>query len=707
MYNIFMFIQNISILFTIGSIFYIMRQSPSKLQRDMLLLQCALLINIMSYTLEMTATNKEAAIVALKMGYVAKPIIFFVIFFVIVDFVRINVKSSIKTISAAIQVVFVIIIFTFEKHSLFYKSVEFVNEGLFPHLVKVRGPLYFIYITFVIGYSIGMVVVCIIKAKSISSRDDRKLLFAFAIIIALPIVGYGIYITNLSQGYNMNVLGMSIDSFIFTLIFSKYNVFGTVNVAWENVFKHIGAGLLVYDRFGGLIYQNDMAREMNIADKAAELYKSREYIYYKDGVFRVERLSINSEGNNLGFAYYIDNETDNYKYELLLKEEKTRAYEENVAKTRFLSSMSHDIRTPMNAILGLTDIAKMHIDDKERVEDSLNKINTSGKHLLDLINEVLDISKIESGKFELMKDDFDIVELFDDIGVMSKPLIDSKKHTLSIDTSGVEHSWVTGDKSRFSQVIMNLVSNAVKYTNNGGLITIKMSETKSGETENVYKIVVRDNGIGMSEEYLPTLFDPFTRAKDEVVYKAQGTGLGMSITKQFVELMGGTISVRSTLGIGTTFTIIVPMAVADEATRAISDKKLADFSKVDLKGKKVLVVEDNEVNAEIMGELLKITGMEVEYARDGLIAVETLEEVEDGYFDLIFMDVEMPRMNGYEATKNIRSMSREYAKNVPIIAVTGNAFSEDIKRALEAGMNAHITKPVEYNKLYEVLAEYC
>ena len=254
---------------------------------------------------------------------------------------------------------------------------------------------------------------------------------------------------------------------------------------------------------------------------------------------------------------------------------------------------------------------------------------------------------------------------------------------------------------------MNLVSNAVKYTNNGGLITIKMSETKSGETENVYKIVVRDNGIGMSEEYLPTLFDPFTRAKDEVVYKAQGTGLGMSITKQFVELMGGTISVRSTLGIGTTFTIIVPMAVADEATRAISDKKLADFSKVDLKGKKVLVVEDNEVNAEIMGELLKITGMEVEYARDGLIAVEKLEEAEDGYFDLIFMDVEMPRMNGYEATKNIRSMSREYAKNVPIIAVTGNAFSEDIKRALEAGMNAHITKPVEYNKLYEVLAEYC
>lgn len=707
MYDLLIAIQNISVIVIVLSTFYLMRQRPSHVQKDLVVLNMALLIAIMSYTLEMQATTMEAAIFATKTAYIGRPIIVFTMLFAIIDITGVQVKPIIRTIAAITQIMCMFIVFTFDKHGLYYNNVRFVHDGLFPHLEKGHGPVYYIYVAVTFGFSIAMIVICYIHSKRITSKKDKNILVLLIIMVLCPNVGYLISTLKITGGYNTTYLGYAIGADIFMYIFVKYKMFETVNVAWENVFKFIGAGLLVYDHFGNLLYQNEMAKEINITDKVDELYKSREYIFYENKVYRVEKLPIVNNGVSAGYAYYIDNETDNYNYENLLREEKKRADEANLQKTQFLSSMSHDIRTPMNAILGLTDIAKIHMADKARVTDCLNKINTSGRHLLELINEVLDMNKIESGTFELINEDFDIADLLDEISVMSRALVDAKDHTLTIDSKSVAHTWVNGDKSRLSQVIMNLISNSVKYTNNGGLIIAKIEETNFVDNRATYRIIVRDNGIGISEEYLPTIFDPYTREKSDAVAKNQGTGLGMSISKSFVEMMGGTISVRSTLGVGTTFEIIIPFDLADESTRKKSGVSLADFANIDYSEKRVLVVEDNAVNAEIMGEFLAMSHITVEYARDGVEAVQKVSDSEDGKYDLVFMDVRMPRMNGYDATRTIRALDREYAKNIPIIAVTGNAFAEDIAETVKAGMNDYITKPVVYDKLYEVLSQYC
>lgn len=706
MYNFLLTLQNVSSVIIVLSMFYIMRQKPSHVQKDLVLFSSSLLIANMAYTLEMQAKTAEAAIVAVKLGYIGRPIIVFTMLFIIIDIVQIPIKPILRTLIALVQIAFIFVVYTFDKHNLFYTNVKFVNEGMFPHLVKEHGPLYYVFITLSVCYSIGMVIICMRHAKRIKSQKDREMLLIFIFLILVPNIGFFLHILNLTRGYNGTNLGYSVGALGFLYIFIRYDVFETVNVAWENVFNFIGAGLLVYDHFGNLLYENEMAKEIGVSDRVDELYKSREYIFHEDKVYRVAKLPILRDGVNMGYAYYIDNETDNYHYESLLKEEKKRADDANIQKTQFLSSMSHDIRTPMNAILGLSDIAKLHIDDKGRVIDSLNKINTSGRNLLELINEVLDMNKIESGTLELIYEDFDIVDMANEIQVMSKALVDAKSHTLTIDTKGVLHPWINGDRSRLSQIIMNLVSNSVKYTNNGGLIIVKIEETNCVDNNVSFKIIVRDNGIGISEEYLPTLFDPYTRAKDDVVSKAQGTGLGMSITKQFVEMMGGNISVKSTYGVGTTMEINVAFSLGEENGKKIGGIVLSDFSNVDYSDRRVLVAEDNPVNAEIISEFLTMAKINVEYAKDGQEAVSKIESVPDGYYDIIFMDGKMPRLDGYEATKCIRSMDRDYAKNVPIIAVTANAFSEDINYALSVGMNAHLAKPIAYDKLYEILSEY-
>lgn len=708
MYNILLFFQYLSSILIVVSIFYIMRQKPSPIQRDMLLLQIANLVTIMSYTLEMQATDLSGALVATKFSYLGTPITSFAMFFLILDFARIPINYRFRVACGAVQCMFIFTVFSNDWHNLFYKSVEFVNEGMFPHLVKDRGPLYALFNGVNILFCVGMIVICFIYMTKVKSRDDKIMLCMFGLIIFLPSIGYILYITNLTDGYNLSILGYAVGSSLFLILFKKYDVFGTVNIAWENVIQFIGAGLLVYDKSGRIIYQNEKAKEIDIAENASEYYRTKEYVFRDNNAYKVEKLQIENEGSEVGFAYFIDNETDNYNYEQKLKEEKKRADEESNAKTVFLSTMSHDIRTPMNAILGLTSIANMNIDDNEKVKECLEKIENSGNHLIELINEVLDINKIESGKFELIESDFDLGVLINQIETMCKPLVEEREQSLTVDVSGVETTWIRGDKSRLSQILMNLVSNSIKYTDNGGLITVKITETSKGEKTSVFKLVVRDNGIGMSEEFIKTLFDPFTRADQEKVYKSQGTGLGMTITKQFVELMGGTIDVKSNIGIGTTFTIILPVNHGDDATKKKNEETMEKILNADFSGKRALIVEDNDTNAEILREFLIMAGVESDIARNGIEAIDCISREEENYYDIVFMDGEMPKMNGYEAAAKIRFMdTKKYAKKIPIVAVTGNAFSEDIARAKNAGMNGHIAKPVEREKLYEAIATYC
>lgn len=381
----------------------------------------------------------------------------------------------------------------------------------------------------------------------------------------------------------------------------------------------------------------------------------------------------------------------------------------NYAKTDFLSRMSHDIRTPMNAIIGMTAIAQTRLDDKERLADCLGKIEGSSRYLLSLINEVLDMSKIESGKFVLNEERFKISELIGGIVEMIRPAVNAKKHEFRTDAAGIGHECVIGDHVRIRQALVNILTNAVKYTPEGGRIEFSVTEKPTPEKGvGCYEFICRDNGIGMTREFLDRLYEPFERASDVRVNKEQGTGLGMPITKNIIEMMNGEIAVESEPGKGTTFTVTIRLKLWEEEAVSASEEKssaaaLGAFRESDFSGNRALLVDDNALNLEIAEEILRMTGLEIETAGDGKEAFERFSASPEGYYKIVFMDVQMPVMNGYEATAAIRSLNRGDAKTVPIVAMTANAFAEDVRAAKEAGMDEHIAKPLDFERLREVL----
>ena len=377
----------------------------------------------------------------------------------------------------------------------------------------------------------------------------------------------------------------------------------------------------------------------------------------------------------------------------------------NKAKTDFLSNMSHDIRTPMNAIIGITSLIRHDAGNKAKVIEYADKIDISSQHLLGIINDVLDMSKIEAGKTVFKYSDFSILDFVQELDTIFHSQIYEKKQTLTIIKESIRHEWVNGDQVHLMQIFSNLLSNAIKYTQEGGKIQflVEECETKSSVYAK-YRFLVSDNGMGMSADFKETIFDPFTRAESSVTNKIQGTGLGMAITRNLVEAMGGTIDVESELGQGSCFEVLMDLKIAEDRTVALAAQEETDEQDGNiLQGMRFLCAEDNELNAEILTELLKIEGAECTICENGEEILKAFEQSAPGDYDMILMDVQMPVMNGYEATKAIRRSSHKLAKTIPIIAMTANAFSEDIQHSLAAGMNAHVSKPVEMKVLEKTI----
>jgi len=577
--------------------------------------------------------------------------------------------------------------------------------------------------------------------------------------------------------------------------------------------------------------------EKGIMNPEAEYYDPRVDAYMRVSVF----MHRDRESGHIYGLHMATDITEAKRKQETEQQALQAAYEAanhaSAAKSSFLANMSHDIRTPMNGIIGMTAIAEAHLDDPERVESCLAKIMTASKHLLGLLNEVLDMSKIESGKIELQDGEFCLPELVNDLIAIVKPQVEAKHHKFTVAVRGIEHEDVIGDRQRLQQIFLNLLSNAIKYTPEGGRVQLSLTEKPFRRKDvGCYEIVFEDNGIGMSREFLEKLYEPFTRAEDVRVAKIQGTGLGMAITKNIVQLMNGRIDVESEPDQGTKFTVTVflklqeeeetvsyeqfaelPVLVVDDdemscesacellndigmsgeyvlrgedavervVTRheadddffaVILDWKMPgmdgmevtkeirrqvgedvpiiivsayDWSDIEVsaraagvdaflskplfksnmvylfkeilgnkrqpqkipalktieksyfEGKRALLVEDNELNAEIAGEILGMAGLEVIYARDGREALEKVSESET--YDIIFMDIQMPVMDGYEATRAIRGLPGEYPRHVPIIAMTANAFMADVQACKAAGMDEHIAKPLDIDQLFKVL----
>lgn len=378
----------------------------------------------------------------------------------------------------------------------------------------------------------------------------------------------------------------------------------------------------------------------------------------------------------------------------------------NEAKTRFLFNMSHDIRTPMNAIIGFADLLEKHLDDKKRASDYISKIKHSSSFLLSLINYVLEMARIESGKATLKTEAGNLKNLVDTLNDVFEPSIEEKNLHYICELK-TENIYVHCDKTKLREILLNVISNSIKYTPEGGTITVNIEEEGYDRERKVsfYRFTVEDTGIGMSKEYLPHIFEEFSREHTSTESKVVGTGLGLPIVKSLVDLMGGTIEVSSEVGEGTKTIIILPFSVSEEAEVNAEQKQKKGMKILDLLGgKRILLAEDNELNAEIAITILEEEGLKVEWAEDGIKCLEMLKKVPEDYYDVILMDIQMPNMDGYQTTEKIRSLPDKRAQ-IPIVAMTANAFDEDKKKAYEAGMNGYIAKPIDTKAVFSTLGE--
>ena len=397
------------------------------------------------------------------------------------------------------------------------------------------------------------------------------------------------------------------------------------------------------------------------------------------------------------FFYYKKRKEEELKQKMILEDAAEKADSANRAKSSFLLNMSHDIRTPMNAIIGFTDIA-LHQQNIDEIHDSLQKVKTSSDHLLLLLNEVLDLIRVESGKVSFSPEPVNLPVLIDSVIAIMDGLLLDRNLNFEVHRNGPSMLYVMTDSTRIREILTNLLNNAVKFTADGGTITFEMSTRPGVDGRHIVaSYTVKDTGVGMSEEFQKKLFEPFSQEDNGARTQYKGTGLGMAITKQYVELMGGAITFQSKKNCGSSFTVEIPMELADE--KEIPEQKTVQ--NISLNGVKVLLVEDNDLNAELAVTLLEDAGMCVTRAVDGEDAVKLFASNPAGTYDIILMDIMMPKMNGYQATKAIRTMSGERpdAATIPIIAQSANAFKEDIQASLDSGMNGHISKPFNMDEV--------
>lgn len=403
------------------------------------------------------------------------------------------------------------------------------------------------------------------------------------------------------------------------------------------------------------------------------------------------------------------------RYRQALREAFALTEKANNAKSRFLSQISHDIRTPMNAIMGMTTLAMMNINDREKVKDCLDKISISSSHLLGIINKVLDMSEIESGRMGLTEKDFDLKELMRSLMAIFSSQAEEKKQDIKMDVDIVNES-VIGDPVRLQQVFVNILGNAIKFTPPGGIISVRVTEKEARiQGTGYYEFVFEDNGIGMSEEFTKKIFEPFARENSLGEGAVEGSGLGMSIAGSIIQTMNGSFQVESRIGEGSRFTVGLDLKLQEEKdveTEDAAGRKeegqdpamdVNSLKEKDFSGTKALLVEDNELNMDIAAELLAMIGIETDKAVNGKEAVDKVREKGEGAYDMIFMDIQMPVMNGYEAAKEIRKTKGEYFSRIPIIAMSANAFTDDVEKVKEAGMNDYISKPVEVDKLIKAI----
>ncbi len=725
MHTFYIAVQYIGIMILMVEALYVMGQKPSKHQQYLLFLIFALCINFVGYLLELQSTFLREALTTVKFSYLGKSFLGITMFLFVMQICKVKIPVWVSRTLALVHIVIIFLVLNCEKHTLFYNSIEFVQEGDFPHLVLGHGVVYNLNCIILISYAAVMIGVCVHYYQRAHYVFEKKQFGNLLFINIVALLGFAIYISGVTKGYDITLLAYLIDTILLSVLIFRHRLFDTLTLAKDLAVDSLAEGLVVVDNDEKIIYFNQKAEQIYekislgkaepILEDMNDCILEKKNIIRDKQIYAVGSYMVEQESTYYGKMYVLTDVTDNYHYTKrmqeqaeIMKELKEQAEAANQAKSLFVSNMSHEIRTPMNAIVGLTEVLLRKDWPVEEKKYLLN-IKSSGKALLDIINDLLDFSKIEAGKFVITRDTYDIAQMFRDIQVIGDTRIGDKDVKLVMDVDREIPRLLYGDSLRIRQVLINIMNNAIKFTDKGSVTVQVQAKQREGKRVQL-DFSVKDTGQGIKKQDLEHLFNAFTQVDLKKNRGKEGTGLGLAISRQLVELMGGTLLVESEYGKGSEFYFTLWEGIE-------SEENIGDFGEVKeqagdagkdmftftLPEATILLVDDNEINREVAQALLEPFEMKIDVVSNGK---EALDLVQQNHYDLVFMDHYMPVMDGVEATRRIRSLEGDYYKNLPILALTADAVQGVKEEFLAAGMNDFVSKPIAMKDITSALTRW-
>ncbi|RKJ65173.1 ATP-binding protein [Roseburia sp. 1XD42-69] len=725
MHTFYIAVQYIGIMILMVEALYVMGQKPSKHQQYLLFLIFALCINFVGYLLELQSTFLREALTTVKFSYLGKSFLGITMFLFVMQICKVKIPVWVSRTLALVHIVIIFLVLNCEKHTLFYNSIEFVQEGDFPHLVLGHGVVYNLNCIILISYAAVMIGVCVHYYQRAHYVFEKKQFGNLLFINIVALLGFAIYISGVTKGYDITLLAYLIDTILLSVLIFRHRLFDTLTLAKDLAVDSLAEGLVVVDNDEKIIYFNQKAEQIYekislgkaepILEDMNDCILEKKNIIRDKQIYAVGSYMVEQESTYYGKMYVLTDVTDNYHYTKrmqeqaeIMKELKEQAEAANQAKSLFVSNMSHEIRTPMNAIVGLTEVLLRKDWPMEDKKYLLN-IKSSGKALLDIINDLLDFSKIEAGKFVITRDTYDIAQMFRDIQVIGDTRIGDKDVKLVMDVDREIPRLLYGDSLRIRQVLINIMNNAIKFTDKGSVTVQVQAKQREGKRVQL-DFSVKDTGQGIKKQDLEHLFNAFTQVDLKKNRGKEGTGLGLAISRQLVELMGGTLLVESEYGKGSEFYFTLWEGIE-------SEENIGDFGEVKeqagdagkdmftftLPEATILLVDDNEINREVAQALLEPFEMKIDVVSNGK---EALDLVQQNHYDLVFMDHYMPVMDGVEATRRIRSLEGDYYKNLPILALTADAVQGVKEEFLAAGMNDFVSKPIAMKDITSALTRW-
>lgn len=716
MYNVLLVILGLSIIIFMIEAAYVINNLSSKIHAYLFFYIICCLVNNVGYLLEMTATTSEAAYTATKLLYLGKMNIAYAFLMFILHYCKVHISKKIQFSLFTFHQVMYGIVVTNDWHHLYYSSIRFDESGLFPHNVYGHGPVYYVSMLIPYVYTIFTLVLLVRTYRKLKTVEERRQMMFLLIAPIMSMVGTLVFFTGKTQGFDSGNLGLIFSAGFMLMALFRYKLIDTVDMVKNTLADSLEDGLVAVDAYDELAYCNDKAGQilpelitagkkeiLSIVDSLEKGYKNKDMIEVEERTYAIRKQNLYQGRIYRGRLFVLADMTESIRYTKQIEAERDRADEANAAKSNFLSSMSHEIRTPMNAVVGMTDIL-LRNNPKDADVVYLENIKRSGNALLDIINDILDFSKIESGKMEIINDDYALLPMINDLKMIFVTRIGDKPLRMIYEIDKNLPARLYGDAVRIRQILINLVNNAIKFTDTG-YVKIKIDVENNGNEIIDLKVSVSDTGQGIRQEDLNKLFQSFTQVDSQKNHTKEGTGLGLTITKQLVELMGGTISVASEYGKGTEFTFVIPQKIIDATPATEVEEKIEAVDEISFIAPEaqILLVEDNKVNTMVAQGLLKPLMLNIDVATNGLIATQMVQQKK---YDLVLMDHQMPVMDGIEATAIIREMDDEYYKRLPIIALTANAVTGAKEEFLEAGMNDFVSKPIKINEILPVLKKW-